>query len=79
MSSHAATTIRQVYDAILTSVLPSVMPAGHYSPVFDNGQCRQYVDGLGHKPLKSGQAFFQDDDKNDKTHRAQNVYVSRPT
>ena len=34
---------------------------------------------LGHKPFKSGQAFFfQNDDKNDKTHRAQNVYLSRP-
>ena len=32
-----------------------------------------HIDGLGHKPFKSGQAFFQNDDKNDKTHRAQNV------
>ena len=39
----------------------------------------QHIDGLGHKPFKSGQAFFQNDDKNDKTHRAQNVYLSRPT
>ena len=38
-----------------------------------------HIDGLGHKPFKSGQAFFQNDDKNDKTHRAQNVYLSRPT
>ena len=38
-----------------------------------------HFDGLGHKPFKSWQAFFQNDDKNDKTHRAQNVYLSRPT
>ena len=35
-----------------------------------------HIDCLGHKPFKCGQAFFQNDDK---THRAQNVYLSRPT
>ena len=40
---------------------------------------QKHSGGLGHRPFKSGQAFFQNDDKNDKTHRAQNVYLSRPT
>ena len=49
---------------------------------YENAVCTWFfynlhIDGLGHKPFKSGQAFFQNDDKNDKTHRAQNVYLSR--
>ena len=35
------------------------------------------VSGTNHSSLD--RHFFQNDDKNDKTHRAQNVYLSRPT
>ena len=35
------------------------------------------VSGTNHSSLD--RHFFQNDDKNDKTHRAQNVYLSMPT
>ena len=38
---------------------------------------KSMVSGTNHSSLD--RHFFQNNDKNDKTHRAQNVYLSRPT
>ena len=42
-----------------------------------SGKDISMVSGTNHSSLD--RHYFQNDDKKDKTHRAQNVYLSRPT